>query len=142
MVKNIVKLSAIVLLSVSACSSSNSKPLLIEFSADSSNIEFNNVDPAGLLQLKNLSASDPTLHELISVLQTPSEKDTVVKEIPVEGMVVVTDSNIVFKPQQPFVKNRNYLVITHLNARFGNLQKVMKSEMARSVQPLQKLLIR
>lgn len=125
-----------------ACSSTNSKPLLIEFSADSSAIEFNHIDPAGWSRLRGLKGNDTTLIKLVSVLQTPSERDSNLKEAPVEGKIVVTDSNLVFMPAVPFVKGRDYLVITHLNARFGDLKMLLKGDVKAGVQSSQKILTR
>lgn len=143
MVKCIIKLTAgMCFVSILyACSSANNKPLLIGFSVDSTTIIFDQIDQAGLLQLKNASFGDSVLNDLVSVLQTPSETDTALKEMPVDGQVIVTDSNVVFKPVKPFVKGRDYLVITHLNARFGTTEKLLKGEL-NGVKPLQKLLAR
>jgi len=126
-----------------ACSSANNKPLLIGFSADSSAIVFDNINRAGLLQLQNESSgADSTLNGLVSVLQTPSDQDSTLKEFPIEGRVIVTDSNLVFIPKMPFVKGRNYLVVTHLNARFGSVKELLKNELKPGVRAHQQLLAR
>ncbi|SMC72876.1 hypothetical protein [Pedobacter nyackensis] len=125
-----------------ACSSANNKPLLITFSADSTSIAFNGIDPVGLLQLQSASAGDSTLNSLISVLQTPSERDSTLKELPVPGRVLVTDSNLVFIPAQPFVKGRDYLVITYLNARFGDAKDLVSGKLKPEVRPIQQVLTR
>ncbi|MNJ97332.1 hypothetical protein D3C87_150750 [compost metagenome] len=126
-----------------ACSSANNKPLLIDFSADSSAIAFDNIDRAGLLQLQNESSgTDSTLNGLVSVLQTPSDQDSTLKELPIEGRVVVTDTNLVFIPKMPFVKGRDYLVMTHLNARFGSVKEMLKNELKPGVRAQQQLLTR
>ena len=125
-----------------ACSSANNKPLLITFSADSTSIVFNNIDPVGLLQLQGGSVTDSTLNSLVSVLQTPSELDSTLKELPIAGRVVVTDSNLVFIPAQAFVRGRDYLIITYLNARFGDAKDLVSGELKPEVRPLQKTLTR
>ena len=116
MVKCVVRLSlgcafAAVLIS---CSSTNSKPLLVNFSADSTLIEINNIDRAGLLQLKSLKQGDSSLNDLVSVLHTPSEHDSTIKEMPVVGVVLITDTNIVFRPDKPFLRGNDYFVVTCL----------------------------
>ena len=125
-----------------ACTSTNSKPLLISFSADSTAIEFSNIDRPGLLQLQHTAAKDSVLNELIAVLQTPSETDTTIKEISLAGTLSLTDSNIVFTPQKPFVKGNDYLIITYLNARFGTADQILKSQLNTTVKPTQVLLTR
>lgn len=141
MVKRIV-ISTLFMTFLSACSSSNSKPLLIGFSKDYTKIELNNVDKAGLWQLRQLGATDTVWKELVVVLQSPSESDTSIMEEPIRGKVFLTDSNVVFQPAAPFVKGRQYLVITHLNARFGNAGDVLAGKLATGLKPIQKLLTR
>jgi hypothetical protein len=142
MVKSSVKLSGVFFTVglLLACSSANNKPLLIDFSADSTSIIFNHIDQTGLLQLQTLKNGDSSFNNLISVLQIPSERDSTLKELPLEGKVMVTDSTLVFIPDTPFIKGRDYLVITHLNARFGSIEKMLKGELRYGVKPLQKLL--
>ncbi|RZM21243.1 MAG: hypothetical protein EOO88_33880 [Pedobacter sp.] len=125
-----------------ACSTTNSKPLLIDFSADSTAIVISNIDAPGLLQLSNIAAQDSVLNSLISVLQTPSETDSLIKEAPLAGSLTITDTNIVFKPHKPFLRGHDYLVITHLNARFGTEEDILKSQLNTAVKPHQVLLTR
>lgn len=144
MIKYFVQPTGVLILVVLlfACSSTNNKPLFIGFSADSSAIVFNNIDQVGLLHLQSLEDNDTTLNSLVSVLETPSERDSTLKEAPVAGKIVVTDSCLVFTPFNPFVKGRDYLVITHLNSRFGSIKDVLKDEVVNRVRPQQQLLTR
>ena len=144
MVKTLVKQFVVLLFPgfLFACSSANNKPLIIDFSADSSAIVFNNIGQTGLLQLQKRPGNGSTLSSLIAVLHSPSEKDSTLKELPVEGKILVTDSNVVFMPLKPFVKGRDYLVITHLSARFGAVGDLLKGEVVNRVRPQQKLLTR
>lgn len=130
------------LLFLLACSSANNKPLLIGFNSDSTAIVFKQIEQSGLLELQQLKPGDSTLYNLVSVLETPSEKDTSITERPVEGSFSLSDSNLVFIPASPFVKGRDYLVITHLNAKFGNIKDLLGGEVKNRVKPLQKLLSR
>lgn len=139
-VRTLLALSTTVL--VFSCTSTNSKPLLIGFSADSASVVFGNIDPPGLLQLKNAPAADSVFYDLISVLETPSEKDTAVKEMPIKGKINIVGEEIVFVPEKPFVRGRDYLVITYLNSRFGNAEDIMKGKIHAGVKPVQKLLSR
>lgn len=125
-----------------ACSNANNKPLSIDFSADSTKIVLQHIDQAGLLALKNNKEGDSVLNELVAVLQTPSEQDSAIREEPVVGKMLLTDSSVVFIPTQPFVKGRDYLVITHLNIRFGGAKEVLKGKINYSMKPQQKLLTR
>ncbi|TCD03297.1 hypothetical protein [Pedobacter psychroterrae] len=125
-----------------ACSTTNSKPLLIDFSADSTCIVFSNIDRPGLLQLTGVATQDSVLNSLISVLQTPSETDSLTKETPLAGKLTITDTNIVFKPFRPFLRGNDYLVITYLNARFGTEEQILKSQLNTAVRPHQVVLTR
>ncbi len=125
-----------------SCSSTNNKPVFIGFSKDRKAIIVNHIDQAGLLQLKNTPNSDSVLRNLISVLQTPSEADTAIKEEPIDGKIKITDNTVVFTPFKPFVKGRDYLVITWLNMQFGDAEKMLKGQINYDPQPLQKLLTR
>ncbi len=127
---------------LAACSSTNSKPLLIGFSADSTSIVFSNIDRPGLLQLKSLKEKDSTLHDLISVLHAPSEKDSLTREAPVPGKILINENNVVFTPDRPFSKGSDYLIITFLNARFGTEEEILKSQLNTGVRPHQILLTR
>lgn len=125
-----------------SCSPTNNKPLLIGFSADSSDIVIRHVDEAGLLLLRDKSVTDSTLHALVSVLQTPSEKYPEIKELPVEGRIAVTDSGLTFTPVNPLIGGRDYLIITHLNAKFAHISDLLKGPLANRIQPQQKILTR
>lgn len=112
MLKNLLK-SALLLFMAGflGCSSSNSKPLSIEFSKDSTKILISNIDKPGLLKLQELKPQDSIFSDLVAVLQTPSEKDSTIREELVSGNYAVSDSGIVFSPTQPFVKGREYLAV-------------------------------
>ena len=143
MLKNMIMITLVCFsLAFSGCSSSNSKPLSIEFASDSSTIVISNIDKPGLLRLKQLNPQDSLFTELISVLQTPSERDTAIREELIPGKYAVSDTGVVFIPTQPFVKGREYLVITHMNAKFGDAEQVAKGQLSLGVKPIQKSLVR
>lgn len=125
-----------------SCSVADKQPLSISFSSDSSSIVFNGIDPAGLNRLKNNQHPDSILHELISVLQTPSELSPDTREKPLAGQFKLTDSAIVFHPDTLFVRGRDYLVITHLNTSFVDARRILTNEVNLRMKPLQKLLSR
>lgn len=128
--------------SLFSCSSTNNKPLLIGFSADSAAIVVTNIDKDGLYQLKSDTTTDSLKSQLISVVQTPSDLDSAIMESPIAGRVVVTDSSVVFIPAQALVSGRDYLVSTYLNSRFASVGNVLKGRMSYSVKPSEKLLHR
>ncbi|RZJ86466.1 MAG: hypothetical protein EOO20_18230 [Chryseobacterium sp.] len=127
---------------LSSCSSTNNKPVSIEFSADSSSIVVKGVEQDGLYQLKSIADTDSLRNQLLSVVQTPSDADTAIMETPIAGKVLVTDSNVVFMPAEPFVKGRAYLVSTYLNSRFASTGNVLKGKMDYRVKPAEQLLQR
>ena len=143
MLKNLLKSALLIFMAgFLGCSSSNSKPLSIEFSKDSTKILISNIDKPGLLKLQELKPQDSIFSDLVAVLQTPSEKDSTIREELVSGNYAVSDSSIVFSPTQPFVKGREYLVITHINAKFGDAEQVAKGQLSLGVKPVQKSLVR
>lgn len=144
MLKCFVKLTGVLctLGLFAACSNANNKPLSINFSVDSTKIVLSHIDETGFLSLKNSKEADSALNELVAVLQTPSELDSAIREESVPGKMLLTDSNIVFIPLHPFVKGRDYLVITHLNIRFGGVEEIVKGKVSYSMKPQQKMLTR
>lgn len=125
-----------------SCSGTNSKPLSIRFSSDSTKIVFDHVDRAGLLEFKNSNEGDSVLKNLISVVRTPSERDSLSREEPIEGTILLTDSNLVFVPAKPFVRGYDYLVIAHLNLKFGGAEEIAKGKLNLGLKPVQQLLTR
>lgn len=144
MFKYVIKywLVTVSVVAFSACSSANNKPLSADFTADSTGIQFDNIDQTGLHHLNSLPEGDSALYTLISVLQTPSEDDSVTMEKPVEGKIILTDSNIVFQPDTAFIKGHSYLVISHLNLRFSEAENIIKGDLKFRQKPYQKILIR
>lgn len=131
--------SPLMLLSVAcliSCSSANNKPVLIGFSSDSTSVEFRDVDPAGLLQVRNTPGIDTAYANVLSVMETDSSGT----ELPVPGKVQVTDSMIVFHPLMPFIRGRDYLVISYLNAKFGNSTMIFSGKLNHNVKPVQVVL--
>lgn len=135
----------LVLLSVCmlfSCSSTNNKPLLIDFSTDSSSIVFSHIDRAGITRLQGAGANDSIFNNLVSIIEMPTELDTTFKEHAIEGGFLLTDSNLVFTPVVPFIKGRDYLVITYLNSKFGDIKDALKGELSTGIKPLQQVLTR
>lgn len=125
-----------------SCSDANNKPLSIAFSADSTKIIFSHIDQAGLQELRNKKNDDSLFNALVTVLQLSSEKDSTFKEQPVAGLLHVRDDQLVFTPEKSFVKGQDYLVITHLNIRFGTASRVLKGQLSYSMKPQQQVLTR
>lgn len=142
MIKRVFKCFAVFFIVILfGCSHANNKPVLIGFSADHASIVISGINPAGLLELKNKSAGDTLLSSLVSVLKGPSEKDTSERESAIEGKIIVTDSTLVFVPVRPFLKDRDYLVSTYLNAQFGGAGQMLKGVLRSNVKPVQRVLV-
>ena len=124
------------------CSLSNSKPLLIDFTNDSSQVKLTNIDEAGIWQLKNLQKSRDALDGLVAVLQMPSDQDTTLREQPVPGKLQFVGQTLIFQPDQPFLRGQEYLVITHLNTSFGHFGDILQGDLNTRVKPIQKVLRR
>lgn len=80
--------------------------------------------------------------KLVSVLQTPAEDDSVGMEMDWPGALSVAGDSLVFIPNKPFVKGKNYLVETIINSKFASGADILKSDVGRSLKPQQKTLIR
>ena len=129
-------------ISLVSCSSANNKPLPVGFSQDSSSIVFRDIDPAGLLQVKNIPHIDTVYSAFISVSQTPSENDSIGVEQSMPGKVTVTDSTIIFFPSKSFVKGQSYEVISYLNAKFSSPAMIFSGKLNHSVKPQHIILVR
>ncbi|HMI04327.1 MAG TPA: hypothetical protein VK541_17695 [Pedobacter sp.] len=139
---NVIVLFLFFILALLTECSADKEPLKINFSPDSTAIIFSGIDQAGLTQLRNAQYPDSVLSDLISVLQTPSERATNLKEMPVQGHLELTDSTIVFYPDTSFVSGRDYLVITHLNTSFVDAKRILTNGVSVKLRPVQKVLSR
>jgi hypothetical protein len=128
--------------SFNACSPAKNKPVSIGFSPDSTAILLKNIDPAGLHQLQTIASRDSLPAALVTVLDTPTDKDSTSTEHVVSGKVRLLKDGLEFKPLVPFKRGRQYLVVSYLNVRFGNLQSALKGTMSNRVKPTQQLLKR
>ncbi len=134
--------SLLALSSMVGCSPEAKQQLAINFSADSTTIVVDHIDAVGLQQLKSGKFSDLDPEVLLSVLDTPSEQDTAGFEKDVEGEVIVVNDHLEFRPDKPFEKGKQYLVMSYLNTRFGNLESTVKGKTSYRVKPNQKVLVR
>lgn len=125
-----------------SCNITENKSLEIKFSKDSSTILISKIEPAALLQLKNNLKSDTMYQKLVSVLETPADTDSVSMEREWPGKISMRGEKVVFKPNRPFLKGKNYLVETPLNMSFGNIQQVMKNKMRTAMNFQQQVLKR
>ena len=125
-----------------SCSLANNKPLSIQFSSDSTSIVFSDIDPAGLWQIKNRPGIDTAHADVVSVLEMSSDDDSSGIEHNVAGKLVITDSNLVFKPVKSFISGKNYLVISYMNVKFASNQRIISGQLNHSVKPQQVVLKR
>lgn len=79
------------------CTTSNNKPVVINFSADSSMIVVAGINPVGLLQLKNSEAGEATSGQWVSVIADGKK---------VSGKVQIESDTLVFIPVTAFVKGK------------------------------------
>lgn len=125
-----------------ACSLANNKPSQIYFSPDSTKIIFADIDPAGLLKIRNTPGIDTAFTEIMSVLETPGENDSIGREQAITGRIQVMDSIIVFSPTRPFVRGKDYIVISYINSKFADVATLLKGKDHRGVEPHQVTLSR
>jgi hypothetical protein len=117
----------------SGCSTSNNKPVIVKFTADSSAISVQGINPVGLLELQHHFANDSTAGKWMRV---SSEG----KEVP--GKLRMLDQEILFLPDTAFERGKTYLVSTPLNTTFGDADQVLKGKVRYHLKPQEVLLKR
>lgn len=126
-----------------ACKGTNSKPLSIEFTSDSSKIKITSINEASLFQLKSNLKTDTIYQKIVSVLQTPIDNnDSTSMEVEWPGRLSMIDDSLFFTPETPFVKGKVYLVETMLNVKFATSEEIVKSNVGHTLKAQQKVLIR
>jgi hypothetical protein len=142
MLKFNLYLAALIICCSLACSSAKNEPLDIDFSKDSSSIRIKNIDPVGLLKIKNGELNDSVVQRMVQVVASPKEGDTSSQEQLVPGKIAADSLSLVFKPVKPFEKGKRYMVLTFINSKFGDLQSLIQSKTKFSMAPNQKILQR
>lgn len=125
-----------------ACGSTNSEPLSIQFSSDSSKIIIKNIHDAGLYQLKKNLSTDSAYQNIVSVLQTPGDEDSLAMEIMYPGDLSILGDSIIYTPKNAFVKGKVYLVETMINTQFAKSEEIIKSQVGRQLKAQQQILKR
>jgi len=132
---------AVMTTAVISCSGTNKKPV-IKFSADSTTILVSNIDGASLLQVKNHYQANADSIALISVLIKAGEQDSLQDDIMVKGKINVLGDSVIFSPEQPFEKNKNYLVENYIGIKFAGLSNLLNGSARHNLQPQKQLLKR
>ena len=125
-----------------SCNTTDNKPLVIKFSADSSAILVSNIDAAALLHLKNNIKTDSSYQKLVSVLETPAEDDSTSMERDWPGKLVMKEDDVIFQPDSPFLEGKTYLVQTQLNMSFGDIEQMIKGNVRAKMNFQQQVLKR
>jgi len=125
-----------------ACTSKDNTKLSIQFAADRSTIVISNIEAAALLQLKNNLPKDSLYQDVVTVLETPGDDDSVSIEKEWPGKLKMQENELVFTPDSPFVKGKSYLIESLLNVSFGNVKQLLKGEMKTTLNFQQKILKR
>lgn len=143
MFKSLFKFSAIAAVAtfVFSCSGTNNKPI-IKFSRDSTSIIIKNIDKSSLLQVKNYYAIHSDSIDLISVLVKPGELDSLQDDEEVKGKLNLIGDSLVFTPQLPFEKNKNYLIESFIGVQFATAGKLLSGSIKQNLQPQKQILKR
>ncbi|MBC6108796.1 hypothetical protein H7U22_00025 [Pedobacter sp. CCM 8938] len=124
-----------------SCSNTNSKPV-IKFSGDSSSIIIKNIDEASFFQVKNSFKTNPDSVNLISVLLTPSDQDSLQVEEEISGRFSLEGDSVVFKPNEAFIKGKNYLVESYIGVNYADAKKLLTNGIKHNLQPQRQILTR
>ncbi|RBQ06972.1 hypothetical protein [Pedobacter miscanthi] len=143
MFKRVLKCSVVVAVFLSAisCSNKNNKPV-IKFSADSTSIIIKNIDEASLLQVKNAYQANADTVNMMSVLIMPGELDSIQDELEMPGKVKIAGDSLIFNPDQPFVKGKNYLVESYIGVKFATVGDMISGSTKHNLQPQKQTLKR
>ena len=125
-----------------SCNHKDNKLLSIKFSADRSTILISNIESAALLQLKNNINKDTMYQKLVSVLETLADNDSVSMEREWPGKLSMIADTVVFIPDLPFLKGKNYLIETLLGMKFAAVGDVIHSDVGHLSKKQQKVLSR
>ncbi|MEE1946262.1 hypothetical protein VRU48_14150 [Pedobacter sp. KR3-3] len=129
-------------LALLGCGNTESRPLSIRFSADSTAIVISDIGETGLFRLKTNLEKDTAYQQLVSVLQTPAEDDSTGMETDWPGKLRMQGDSLWFVPANPFVKGKNYLVETMLNTQFASGGDIVRAKVGHTVKPQQQILVR
>ncbi|MFW0718115.1 hypothetical protein [Pedobacter sp. N23S346] len=143
MIKSLCKFLIVAAIAVFliSCSGTNKKPV-IKFSADSASIVVKNIDEASLLQVRNRYKGNADSVALISVILKPGDLDSLQDDIEVSGKVKVTGDSVVFMPEQPFQKDKSYLVENYIGIKFAGLSNLLNGTARHNLQPQKQILKR
>ena len=125
-----------------SCNTTKSKPLIINFSTDSTKITVKNIDESALFQLKSNLYTDSSYQELVAVLQTPTDDDSTSMEIEWPGKLSLNENELVFTPVLPFIKGKTYVVETILNTQFASGEDIIKDKVGNQIRPHHQILKR
>lgn len=124
------------------CNTTNNKPVLIQFSADSNTVVISNINEASLFHLKGKIQTDSSYQNLVTVLQTPADDDSTSMEMEWPGKLSIANQQLIFTPQSPFAKGKTYMVETMISAEFASGRDIIESKVGYKVKPQQQLLKR
>jgi len=87
------------------------------------------LDQAGRLQAQDFLKRGQDTEALLSVVQLIDENDSTGMEQVYPGKLEIHQDSLLFIPDQPFQRGKQYLVQTMLGSSFGTTADVLKAEM-------------
>jgi len=135
MFNNFFKCPGLIAIAVFAfsCSNTNNRPI-IKFSADSSSIIIKNIDEASLLQVKNAYQASADTLNLVSVLIKPGDQDSIQDELEVQGKIEILGDSLIFNPEKPFVKGKDYLIESYIGVKFATVGNLISGNAKHNLQ--------
>lgn len=127
---------------LTACDTTNNKPLYIGFSADSTKIVVSGITAAAGYEIKKSLQANSAYQQLVSVTQIPADNETLAMEIDCPGKLMLSGDSLFFIPNQPFVKGKSYLVQSIINAKFATATEIIKAKVGHRVKAQQQVLKR
>ncbi|MCY1517818.1 hypothetical protein D9M68_525180 [compost metagenome] len=118
------------------------KQLHISFTADRSAIMLSGIDEVGMMQLKHYLDEGQETEALISVVQLIAEDDSAGMEQACPGILALKKGQLLFIPEQPFVKGKSYQVQTLIDSRFGATADILSGNVGSRIKQQSVVLVR
>ena len=94
------------------------------------------------MQVKNAYRANADTLNLVSVLLKPGDLDSIQDELEVPGKLKILGDSLVFNPNQPFLKGKEYLVESYIGIKFATVGDLIMGKGKQNLKAQQQTLKR